>query len=164
MDITKFHDYAIVWKPDLVEWQIDGKPYMRLTDPARVPHEPMYWVMNAWVGGWGGTPVPETIFPARIEVDYFRVSRLDKWLAEPAIQIDRPKKKYATKDTITVEIADFDTGARVEVWEGGELLQTMSKAPFRYEPKALSRAAHALRFVGTDGVRTATTSLEITIY
>lgn len=164
MDITLFHTYVITWTPDLVEWQIDGKAYRRVTDRQLVPHEPMFWVMNAWVGGWGGTPGPGTILPSWIEVDHLRIHRLREWAADPAIQIDRPKTKYPAAGAIDVELADFDAGARVEVWDGDVLVETMAKPPFRFLPHKLTRSAHKLTFRGTDGAREATTSLDVTIY
>jgi len=164
MDITDFHTYTIVWKPDLVEWQVDGKSFMRVTEKDRIPHEPMFWVMNAWVGGWGGTPNPATIFPAGIEVDHVRISRLREWSAAPAIRVDDPRPKVLLSGAIDVQLADFEGNARVEVWDGQELVETMTKPPFRFQPKGLSRAAHKLTFVGLDGARTAKTELDVTIY
>ncbi len=163
MDITKFHTYTITWTSELVEWAIDGKPYRRVTDPALVPHEPMFWVMNAWVGGWGGTPGPATIFPANLEVDYVRISRLGTWSTEPLIRIANPKKKMAGSETIDVELADFGDGAHVEVWEGPTLVGRLRTPPFRFESKALPPGPHPLTFVGTDGERRATTSIDVTV-
>jgi len=163
LDITKFHTYTIVWKHDLIEWAIDGKPFRRVTDPAHIPQEPMFWVMNAWVGGWGGIPGPSTIFPASIEVDHLRISRLREWTTPAVIQIDQPKATYARSGAIDVELADFDALARVEVWDGDSLVETLTKPPFRFAPKALAPAAHKLTFVGTDGSRTATTVLDVVI-
>lgn len=164
MDITLFHTYAITWKPDVVEWQIDGKPYRRVIDPAKIPHEPMFWVMNAWVGGWGGTPSAATQFPAELEVDYLRIYRLSEWLTEPVIRVVDPKEKVAASETIDVELADFGAGAQVEVREGAALVGRLATPPFRLRAGALKAGPHSLMFVGTDGARTASASLEVTIY
>ena len=164
LDITDFHTYTITWKPDLVEWQIDGKAFRRVTDPARIPHEPMFWVMNAWVGGWGGTPKPATAFPAGVEVDYLRIYRLREWSTAPAIAIADPKSKYPLTGAISVELADYEPGARVEVRDGATLVATMTKPPFRFPTANLSRSAHELTFTGTDGARMASTSISITVY
>ena len=163
LDITQFHSYTILWKPDLIEWQIDGKAFRRVTDPALVPHEPMFWIMNAWVGGWGGTPGPSTTFPAHLEVDHFRVHRLHEWVTPPSVQIANPKTTYSSKGEIAVELADFERGARVDVTEGGSVIATLTAAPFRFGVRALSLGSHQLRFVGTDGSRTASATLAVTI-
>jgi beta-glucanase (GH16 family) len=163
LDITEFHTYTIVWKPDLIEWQIDGNPFRRVTDPALIPHEPMFWIMNAWVGGWGGTPTPMTSFPAHLEVDHLRVYRLREWVTAPSIQIVNPETTYRSTADITVELADFDMGTRVEVAEGDRVIATLVAPPFRFRAGALSRGAHQLTFVGTGGSRTASAMLAVTI-
>lgn len=166
MDITQFHTYAITWTADLLEWQIDGKVYRRVTEPAQIPHEPMFWVMNAWVGGWGGTPSPSTIFPANIEVDYVRIERPSEWLTEPRIRIADPKNKLSREATVDAELADFGADAHVEVREGASLVARLDAPPFRLQAKTLVRGSHALTFAGEShegGVRRAATSLEVTV-
>ncbi|HVH45060.1 MAG TPA: glycoside hydrolase family 16 protein [Labilithrix sp.] len=158
LDITDFHTYSVTWKTDLVEWQIDGKPYMRITGRG-VPHEPVFWVMNAWVGGWAGTPGKGTVFPADFEIDYFRVYRMRDWPVEPSIRVVRAKETYGAADTIDVELADFERSARVEVWEGPKLVGTMTTPPFKFEAKNLARGAHELTLVGTDGTRKASMTI-----
>lgn len=162
LDIASFHTYTIVWTPELLEWQIDGKAYRRVTD-GTVPRAPMFWVLNAWVGGWGGTPSPATQFPAALEVDYLRVQRLATWQVEPAIRIARPKQSYAARESITVEIADFDDGAAVEVREGEHALATLTTPPFRFPVATLGRGDHVLSFHATDGAREASVDLALTI-
>lgn len=162
MDISDFHTYSVVWTPELVEWQIDGKAYKRVTGRG-VPHEPMFWVINAWVGGWGGQPSSATIFPARFEVDSFRVYRMKEWPVAPTVRVASPKATYVSDETIDIEIADFDRTARVEVRERGELLATMSRPPFSFAAKNLGRGEHTLSIVATDGARTATTSVVVTV-
>ena len=164
MDITAFHVYTVTWKSDLVEWAIDGNAYMRVTDAETgIPHEPIFWTINSWVGGWAGAPSPETVFPAHFEVDYFRIYRLGAWGADPSIRATNPAASYSTGDTIDVAIADFDAGAWVEVHEGDQLLQTMTTPPFDFQPKSLARGAHSLTFVGSDGARSASLSMNVTI-
>jgi beta-glucanase (GH16 family) len=162
-DITLFHTYTIVWKPDLVEWLIDGKPYRRVTEPQKIPHEPMFWVMNAWVGGWGGTPTATTKFPANIEVDYLRIYRWSEWATAPLIRIVDPRTSVSAGDLIVLELADFEVGAHVEVREGETVVETLKTPPFRFAASHLKRGAHRLTFVGADGVRSATTSLDVTV-
>jgi beta-glucanase (GH16 family) len=162
MDITDFHVYSVVWKPDLVEWQIDGKAYKRTTGRG-VPREPMFWVLNAWVGGWGGRPSPATIFPANFEIDWFRMYRMKEWPVDPAIRVAKAKSKYKVDEKIRVELADLERSARVEVWDGRDLVTTIEHAPFEIEARRLGTGKHTLAFVGTDGARKATTSIDVVI-
>jgi beta-glucanase (GH16 family) len=162
MDITDFHTYSITWTEDLVEWQIDGKAYMRETGRG-VPHEPMFWVVNAWVGGWGGTPSKNTIFPSTFELDWFRVYRLKQWPVEPSIRVNKEKTEYAKGDVIDIQVADLDRNARVEVWEDGALLTSIPKPPFRLRVENLPQGPHALALVGTDGLRTAKKTIDIVV-
>lgn len=163
IDITQFHVYTIVWKPDLVEWQIDGMPYMQSTG-AGVPSTPVAWTINGWVGGWGASNTTPAV-PATFEVDYFRVYRQDGLIAEPAIRVMNPKAQYATtSDGIDVEPSNFDEACfHVEVYEGTKILETLRPWPYRFAPKSLASGAHTLTFVATDGVRRASTSLDIEI-
>jgi beta-glucanase (GH16 family) len=162
-DITVFHTYTIVWKPNLVEWQIDGKAYRRVTDE-HVPHDPMFWVMNAWVGGWGGTPGPATQFPASMEVDYLRIWRLGTSTVPSAVRISNARGSYAAGETIDVEVADFDAPAHVDVWDSGTRVATLDTPPFRFPARHLARTRHGLTFTASDGARTASTTLDVTIH
>ena len=162
LDITDFHTYAIVWSPDLVEWTIDGKAYMRVTGEG-VPHEPLFWVINSWVGGWAGPP-NETSIPNHFEVDWFRVYRPATWLTDPIIRVENPREKYSVGDTIDLGLADFDADASVEVREGDRVLATLDRAPFRFQPKGLAGAEHELTFTASSGDRRATTSVQAPFY
>lgn len=162
MDITDFHVYSVIWRPDLVEWQIDGKPFKR-TAGRGVPHEPMFWTLNAWVGGWGGQPSPSTIFPASFEVDWFRVYRMRDWPVPPSIRLAKPKQRYELDEAIAIELADFERSARVEVWEGSSLLATLDRPPFALPAKVLGIGEHALTVTGADGTRRATMSVELAV-
>jgi beta-glucanase (GH16 family) len=163
LNTTEPHDYTIVWTPETVEWSIDDKPYMRIAGRG-VPHEPVFWIINAWVGGWGGAPSASTKFPAELELEHFRIYRAREWLVPPSIRVRNLRERYSVGDAIPLELADFDRGARVEVWEGGELRETLNAPPFRYRPRSLTRAEHTLDFVATDGKRTASTSARIVVY
>lgn len=170
MDITQFHTYSILWTREFVEWQIDGKTYMHV-EGRGVPHEPMFWIMNSWVGGWAGDVSPSTVFPAEFEVDYFRVYRPKVWLTDPSIRVGNARDRYSVGDTIQVEIADFDADVQVEMWDGspsqgGRLVRTMTKAPFHFSPRELTKSMHSLTFVAKDGsgTRQAVTSVNATVY
>lgn len=69
-----WHTFAIDWQPDSLTWFIDGAEKWRVTDPAQIPHEPMYLLANLAVGGaFTKTPTPSTPFPSQLRVDAVRV-------------------------------------------------------------------------------------------
>ena len=164
IDYTSFHVYSVVWKPSLLEWQIDGKPYMQSTTKG-VPTEPVSWTINGWVGGWGRTDTPPAV-PATFEVDYLRVYRLDGLIADPTIRVMNPSARYsAQSDFMDVEPANFDEACfHVEVYEGATLLETLRPWPYRFRPARLSPGRHTLSFVATDGVRRATANLDAEMF
>ena len=162
VDVTEFHVYSVVWKPSLLEWQIDGQTMMQSTDVG-VPTSPVSWTINGWVGGWGATPGTPSV-PATFEVDYMRVYRLDGVIAEPTLRVLNPKAQYPAGAEIDLEPANFDEACfHVETYEGTTRLQTVDTWPYRFRPSKLAKGPHSLTFIATDGVRKATTSLDIEI-
>ena len=160
-DLTAWHTYTVLWTPEAVDWSIDGTNYMH-AEGKGVPHEPTFWTINAWVGGWGGKPEASTPFPSHFEVDYIHIYRPATWLTDPQIRIANPRPTYASGTAINLAIADFDPGSHVEVWEGESLLATMTAPPFNWKP-TVEKGTHAFTFKATDGKRTATTTSDITI-
>jgi len=71
---SDWHTFAIDWRPDAIVWYVDGVERYRYTDATRIPHEPMYLVLNLAIGGdWPGPPDDTTPFPSYFDVDYVRV-------------------------------------------------------------------------------------------
>lgn len=76
-----FHTYAVTWRPDQIDFLVDGQKYFGVTrNPADDfrgwPFDQRFHlVMNLAVGGnWGGREgIDETIWPQRMEIDYVRV-------------------------------------------------------------------------------------------
>lgn len=77
----KFHLYSVVWEKNSIEILFDNKVILtyqrdkKLNSYKQWPFDqPFYLIMNIAVGGgWGGTwGVDESIFPARMEVEYVR--------------------------------------------------------------------------------------------
>ncbi len=69
-----WHTFGVDWQPDKMVWYVDGVERWRITDPAHIPAEPMYLVLNLAVGGdWPGSPDRHTAFPSAFEVDYVKV-------------------------------------------------------------------------------------------
>lgn len=77
---TAFHEYAIDWHPERIDFLFDGKVYHTFknqkTGPDAWPFDQRFHlILNLAVGGnWGGKMgVDEKIWPQRMEVDYVRV-------------------------------------------------------------------------------------------
>jgi beta-glucanase (GH16 family) len=75
-----FHIYALDWTPDTIKISVDNKVYFTFgnehTDSLAWPfNEPFHLLLNIAIGGnWGGQKgIVDSIFPARMEVDYVRV-------------------------------------------------------------------------------------------
>ena len=78
-----FHVYSLDWKPDRLDFLVDGKIFQTVTkaesdDFRGWPFDQQFYlVMNLAVGGgWGGRQgVDTSIWPRQMEVDYVRVYR-----------------------------------------------------------------------------------------
>lgn len=80
--MEEFHDYAMEWTPDYVEYFVDGKSMCRFnksddpddqTEAAWPFDQPFYLILNIAVGGSMGGPVDNAELPFIMEVDYVRV-------------------------------------------------------------------------------------------
>lgn len=77
---SAFHNYAINWTADVIEFYLDGEKYHEFrnngegSDAWPFDH-PFYLILNIAVGGgWGGQKgIDENIWPQRLEVEYVRV-------------------------------------------------------------------------------------------
>jgi beta-glucanase (GH16 family) len=77
-----FRVYAVEWRPDRIEFFVDGRPYFSFAkEPGGIPVWPFdrahYLILNVAIGGsWGGQEgVDDAVFPQRMTVDYVRVYR-----------------------------------------------------------------------------------------
>jgi beta-glucanase (GH16 family) len=68
---TRFHRFALDWSSTRVTWSIDGERVFEVTDPARVPHEPMEVLFTLAMGFPG--PVPANVPTAELRIDAVRV-------------------------------------------------------------------------------------------
>ena len=69
-----WHTFGLDWEPDGLTWYVDGVERWRVSDPARIPREPMYLIANLAVGGDNTRPpTTATRFPSRFLLDYVRV-------------------------------------------------------------------------------------------
>jgi beta-glucanase (GH16 family) len=75
-----YHVYAAEWKPDAIDFSIDGKVYFTI-NKAQMPaggrwtfDHPNHLLLNLAVGGeWPGSPTSATPFPSTMLVDWVRV-------------------------------------------------------------------------------------------
>jgi len=162
-DFSQFHTYTIVWNPDSIEWFLDGVSKMRSTGVG-VATVPTYWTMGAWVGGWPGDPTIETPFPVSFEIDYFRISRVDGVIGDPAVVVSNPKDTYFKDESLDLQLANLDeVCTHVDIYEGAWRLAERSSAPYRLSLAKISHGQHTFTFVATDGVRTGQTSLTFNV-
>ena len=73
---TEFHEYAMEWTPRGLTFFVDMQPFRTFTDPATMPVNAHYMMLNSAVGGaWPGSPNASTVFPAYHYIDFVRVSQ-----------------------------------------------------------------------------------------
>ncbi|OQV16876.1 putative Glucan endo-1,3-beta-glucosidase A1 [Hypsibius exemplaris] len=71
-----FHTYKVIWDPFQLIFFVDGVERYRVWEWHKIPHEPMYLIMNVAVGGWfGADPDSTTPFPVHFIIDYVTVHR-----------------------------------------------------------------------------------------
>jgi beta-glucanase (GH16 family) len=72
-----FHEFAIEWSDESVDWYLDGEKYFTLditSDSMSEFHDHYFIILNLAIGGnWPGNPTTETVFPQEMIVDYVRV-------------------------------------------------------------------------------------------
>lgn len=71
----KFHTYGFLWEPKSVTWYVDGVETLRQDNRVNIP---MYALIDLAVGNdpgnlWPGSPDKSNVWPADMEMDYFRV-------------------------------------------------------------------------------------------
>lgn len=79
-----FHEYAIEWREDRIDWFVDGEQYHTFKNTGKNSDDwpfdhPFHLILNIAVGGnWGGKHgVDDSIWPQSMEIDYVRVYTLD---------------------------------------------------------------------------------------
>jgi beta-glucanase (GH16 family) len=78
-DVTKYHDYSIIWDENAIKLLLDGMAYweVNIKDNANYTqafHKPQYIILNLAIGGdWPKNPDASSVFPDTVFVDYVRV-------------------------------------------------------------------------------------------
>lgn len=68
-----FHTYGVDWQKDYITFYYDGQKTVQYATPADM-NKPMYMIANLTVGGsWSGNVDANTVFPAKLQIDYIRV-------------------------------------------------------------------------------------------
>ena len=65
---ARFHDYGVLWTAEGLTWYLDRAPVAWIS-AKRGLDRPMYLIANLAIGGWAGSPGPDTFFPATYEID-----------------------------------------------------------------------------------------------
>ncbi|MFJ9604823.1 family 16 glycosylhydrolase [Kitasatospora sp. NPDC101176] len=65
------HVFALDWESDSLTWYVDGVQRYQVTDPSKIPDEPMELLLNLAVG-YPSSP-PQNVSSARMTVDWVRV-------------------------------------------------------------------------------------------
>jgi len=74
-----YHVFALEWWEQNATWYVDDYPIMTVpastlqTGGIGFDPSPHYIIINTALGGYGGTPTLNTVFPAYLNVDYVRV-------------------------------------------------------------------------------------------
>ena len=69
-----WHTYGVDWRPDSLNFYVDGILRRTIANPALIPQEASYLILNLQTGGgWVGLPDATTQLPATMQVDYVRV-------------------------------------------------------------------------------------------
>ena len=78
-----FHVYRVDWTPEEIRGYVDNRLILTFKNEHKTPAEwpfdkRFHWLLNIAVGGnWGGAHgVDDSVFPARMEIDYVRVYQL----------------------------------------------------------------------------------------
>lgn len=69
----EFHDYSIIWLPDELRWEVDGKEIFRAA--GNVPGVPLHLMLNVWPSkenAWAGKLSEDTL-PTEARIQYVKV-------------------------------------------------------------------------------------------
>ena len=68
-----FHTYGVRWKPERIDWYVDGQ-LVHTVEDGTIAYQIMYVIANLAVGGnFNEADVDPSVLPARLDIDYIRV-------------------------------------------------------------------------------------------
>ena len=148
--LDEFHDYAVEWSPTRIEFMIDDVVYFRFFNEnsgweAWPFDRPFHLLLNIAVGGsWGGLQgIDDTVFPARMEVDYVRVYENT---AVPEVTMTAPASAdVGASVTLDAEAAVREGNiARVEFMQGDAVLAVVDEAPYAFTVNDLEEGCYTV--------------------
>lgn len=71
-DFARWHTYSVVWRRSVLEFLLDGRTVLRVTDRAAIPSTPMHLALQAGINAGVATPSDTS---ATLDVTRVRVSR-----------------------------------------------------------------------------------------
>jgi beta-glucanase (GH16 family) len=106
-----------------------------VTDPVRIPTQPMYVIANLAVGGsWPGAPDASTPFPSDLDIDWIHVYQRTTDRTAPSVAITSPQNgatvRRNTNVTVSATASDNVAVSKVEFYAGATLLGTDTAAPY----------------------------------
>ena len=116
-----FHTYGFLWKPDSVTWFVDGVATLKQANRINIP---MYVILDLAVGtdpNWPGKVDATTPFPAKMEMDYFRIYSND-----PSLPSVTPDPGYTLSSLLPAEVVvdqEVATPPRPTGWMTGDIGQ-----------------------------------------
>ena len=130
-----FHTFGVNWKPDIIQWYIDGVEVAEAPTPADM-HQPMYLLANLAVGGAGSWPgvADPSAFPATMTIDYIHVYRSSPDINTPQHHVPvvtapdvaaTHGQSLAASALFSVSDADADTITKYQFWDS-----TIRQRPF----------------------------------
>ena len=130
-----YHTFAVDWEPAYIDWYVDGVLRIRVTDPVRIPTQPMYVIANLAVGGsWPGAPDASTPFPSDLDIDWIHVYQRTTDRTAPSVAITSPQNgatvKRNTNVTVSATASDNVAVSKVEFYADATLLGTDTAAPY----------------------------------
>src|SRR6187402_3432771 len=71
---TAFHDYSVIWNPDVIRFYVDDQLFYSFTNSAATPFNlDFFFILNVAMGGNFGGAIDPNFTSATMEVDYVRV-------------------------------------------------------------------------------------------
>jgi beta-glucanase (GH16 family) len=70
-----WHTYGLDWRPDHVDFYVDGVRTFHYGNAAAIPNVPMTPILSLGLGSWCGRPDATTPSPSLMQVDWVRVRK-----------------------------------------------------------------------------------------